>query len=61
MMKMFVTYIVTTLLSFVGFAIAGFVANDMEWLQIAIMSLLVGLLVTWTFNPIAPFNFKKQH
>ncbi|MCS4485751.1 hypothetical protein [Staphylococcus americanisciuri] len=60
-MKMLVTFIVTSLLSFVGFSIAGFVASDMEWLQIAMMSLLVGLLMTWTFNPIAPFNFKKQH
>lgn len=61
MMKMLATFIVTSLLSFVGFSIAGFVASNIEWLQITAMSLLVGLLITWTFNPIAPFNFKKQH
>lgn len=60
-MKMFITFLVTSLLSFIGFAVAGFVASDVQWVHITAMSLLVGLLITWTFNPIAPFNFKKQH
>ncbi|QLK86885.1 hypothetical protein [Staphylococcus sp. 17KM0847] len=60
-MKMVMTFFMTTLLSFIGFSIAGFLASNIEWFQIAGMSALVGLLITWTFNPITPFNFKKQH
>ncbi|AVQ33921.1 hypothetical protein C7J88_06925 [Staphylococcus muscae] len=61
MMKMLITFLVTSLLSFAVFSIAGFVASNVEWAHIIAMSLLVGLLIAWTFNPIAPFNLKKQY
>lgn len=59
-MKMLKLFLSATLLSFVGFWIASFVLHDVEVLQIVGASILMGILITWTFNPILPFNFRRQ-
>ncbi|AVP35883.1 hypothetical protein DOS78_09755 [Staphylococcus felis] len=59
-MKMFKLFVGVTVVSFVLFLIASFIANDIAIFQIVSISVLLGVLIAWTFHPIVPFTLRNR-
>ncbi|MDM8328047.1 hypothetical protein [Staphylococcus felis] len=59
-MKMFKLFVGVTIVSFVLFLIASFIANDIAIFQIVSISVLLGVLIAWTFHPIVPLTLRNR-
>ncbi|UXU57163.1 hypothetical protein MUA95_11600 [Staphylococcus agnetis] len=60
-MKFVISWICMSILGFLGLAILAVVGHAIDWMNITVGAVLFGLLLTWTFHPIAPKDFLGQH
>ena len=49
-----------SILGFLGLAVLAVVGHAIDWMNITVGAVLFGLLLTWTFHPIAPKDFLGQ-